>query len=86
MKTMKRVILGIAVAIPDAAMYRCFLRGVDCRGKNGTAYMILSGIFCVSVWIMVTGTIWYVKWLRRTKTEYKDMLDILLKSTDKLDK
>ena len=48
--------------------------------------MILAGIFCVSVWAAVMTTIWYIKWLRKKKTELENMVEILLKNADKLDK
>ena len=77
---------GVVLALITAMMYRCFLRGAPCQGDGRTSYMILMGIFCAFVWLAATGTVWYIKWLLRKKTEYEEMVDTLLKIIDELDK
>ena len=86
MKTIKKLIPGIALALITVAMYHCLLNGAPCQGDGRMFYMVLMGIFCLLVWLAATGTVWYVKWLRRKKTEYEEMVDTLLKIMDELDK
>lgn len=47
MKTIRKIIEGVAAACISAAMYYCFLSGVPARGTERTVYMILDGIFCI---------------------------------------
>ncbi len=86
MKLIKKITTGICMAVLSAAMYYCFLNGAPHQGTERLSYMILAGIFCVSVWAAVMTTIWYIKWLRKKKTELENMVEILLKNADKLDK
>lgn len=48
--------------------------------------MILDGIFCISAWVAGVWILWYVGWLRRRNKELENMIKILLKNADKLDK
>ena len=48
--------------------------------------MILDGVFCISAWVAGMGILWYVRWLRRRNKELENMVKILLKNADKLDK
>lgn len=77
---------GVGTACIFAAMYYCFLNGAPVRETERTLYMILAGIFCISVWVAAVGILWYVRWLRKQKSELEDMVKTLLKNTDKLDK
>ena len=86
MKTIRKVMTGAGTALICAAMYYCFVCGAPWQGSGYLFYMVITGIFCVLVWVAVMGTIWYVKWLRRKNEELEEMLDTLLKNTDKLDK
>lgn len=86
MKTIKKIMEGVSTACISAAMYYCFLNGAPVRGTERTLYMILAGIFCISVWVAAVGILWYVRWLRKQKSELEDMVKTLLKNTDKLDK
>ena len=86
MKLIKKIMTGICMAVLSVAMYYCFLNGAPRQGTERLFYMILAGIFCVSVWAAVMTTIWYIKWLRKKKTELESMVEILLKNADKLDK
>ena len=82
MKLIKKITTGICMTVLSAAMYYCFLNGAPHQGTERLFYMILAGIFCVSVWAAVMTTIW----LRKKKTELENMVEILLKNADKLDK
>ena len=86
MKTIKKLIPGVILALITVAMYRCFLQGAPCQENGRTFYIVLMGIFSVLIWLAAMGTMWYVKWLQRKKTQYKEMVDTLLKIIDKLDK
>ena len=86
MKTIRKIMTGAGTALICAAMYYCFVCGAPQQGSGHLFYMVITGIFCVSVWAAVMGTIYYVKWLRRKNAELEEMLDTLLKNTDKLDK
>ena len=93
MKTIRKIIEGVAAACISAAMYYCFLSGVPARGTERTVYMILDGIFCIFaciifyiIWVAGVGILWYVRWLRRRNKELENMIKILLKNADKLDK
>ena len=70
MKTIRKIMEGVAPA----------------RGTERTVYMILDGIFCISAWVAGVGILWYVRWLRRRNKELENMIKILLKNADKLDK
>ena len=74
MKTIRKIMEGVAAACISVAMYYCFLSGVPAGGTERTVYMILDGI------------LWYVRWLRRRNKELENMVKILLKNADKLDK
>ena len=86
MKTIRKIIEGVAAACISAAMYYCFLSGVPARGTERTVYMSLDGIFCIFAWVAGMGILWYVRWLRGRNRELENMVKILLKNTDKLDK
>ena len=86
MKTIRKIMEGVAAACISVAMYYCFLSGAPAGGTERTVYMILDGIFCISAWVAGMTTIWYIKWLRKKKTELENMVEILLKNADKLDK
>ena len=86
MKTIRKIIEGVAAACISAAMYYCFLSGVPAGGTERTVYMILDGIFCIFAWVAGMGILWYVRWLRGRNRELENMVKILLKNTDKLDK
>ena len=86
MKLIKKITMGICMAVLSAAMYYCFLNGAPYQEKERLLYIILAGIFCISVWVAAVITIWYVEWLRKKKTEFENMVEILLKNADKLDK
>ena len=75
-----------AEACHEGAMYYCFLSGAPAGGTERTVYMILDGIFCISAWVAGVGILWYVRWLRRRNKELGNMIKILLKNADKLDK
>ena len=86
MKTIRKIMEGVAVACISVAMYYCFLSGVPAGGTERTVYMILDGVFCISAWVAGMGILWYVRWLRRRNKELEKMVKILLKNADKLDK
>ena len=86
MKLIKKITTGICMAVLSAAMYYCFLNGAPHQGTERTVYMILDGIFCISAWVAGVGILWYVRWLRRRNKELENMIKILLKNADKLDK
>ena len=86
MKLIKKIMTGSCMAVLSVAMYYCLLNGAPRQGTERMFYMILAGIFCVSAWTAVMITIWYIKWLRKKKTELESMVEILLKNADKLDK
>ncbi len=86
MKTMRKIMEGATAACISAEMYYCFLSGAPVRGTERILYMILAGIFCISAWVTGMGILWYVRWLRRRNKELENMIKVLLKNTDKLDK
>ena len=86
MKTIRKIMEGVAAACISVAMYYCFLSGAPAGGTEKTVYMILDGIFCISAWVAGVGILWYVGWLRRRNKELENMIKILLKNVDKLDK
>ena len=86
MKMIKRVMTGICMACISAVMYDCFVNGAPHQEPDRIIYMILTGIFCISVGAGTAGILWYVKWLHKKNLELKNMLETLLKNTDKLDK
>ena len=53
MKLIKKIMTGICMAVLSVAMYYCFLNGAPRQGTERLFYMILAGIFCVSVWTAV---------------------------------
>ena len=65
MKTIRKIMEGVAAACISVAMYYCFLSGAPAGGTERTVYMILDGIFCISAWVAGVGILWYVRWLRR---------------------
>ena len=73
MKTIRKIMEGVAAACISVAMYYCFLSGAPAGGTERTVYMILDGIFCISAWVAGVGILWYVR-------------KILLKNADNLDK
>ena len=64
----------------------CFLEWSPARGQRELFIRILDGIFCISAWVAGVGILWYVRWLRRRNKELENMIKILLKNADKLDK
>lgn len=48
MKTIRKIMEGVAAACISVAMYYCFLSGAPAGGTERTVYMILDGIFCIS--------------------------------------
>lgn len=86
MKTIRKIMEDVAAACISVAMYYCFLSGAPAGGTERTVYMILDGIFCISAWVAGVGILWYVRWLRRRNKELENMIKILLKNADKLDK
>ena len=46
MKTIRKIMEGVAAACISVAMYYCFLSGAPARGTERTVYMILDGILC----------------------------------------
>lgn len=86
MKIIRKIILGVCGACISGAMYYCFFFGAPQQGTERIVYMLLTGIFCILAWVTIMGTLWYVRWLRKKKKELENMVDILLKNTDKLDK
>lgn len=79
MKTIRKIMEGVAAACISVAMYYCFLSGAPAGGTEKTVYMILDGIFCISAWVAGVGILWYVRWLRRRNKELENMVKILLK-------
>ena len=67
MKTIRKIMEGVAAACISVAMYYCFLSGAP-------------------AWVAGVGILWYVRWLRRRNKELGNMIKILLKNADKLDK
>lgn len=57
MKTIRKIMEGVAAACISVAMYYCFLSGAPARGTERTVYMILDGIFCISAWVAGVGDI-----------------------------
>lgn len=47
MKTIRKIMEGVAAACISVAMYYCFLSGAPAGGTERTVYMILDGIFCI---------------------------------------
>ena len=86
MKTIRKIMAGLGIALICAAMYYCFVCGAPRQGNGRTFYMVLTGIFCASAGVAVMGMIWYVGWLHRKNTELENMVDTLLKNADELDK
>lgn len=86
MKTIRKIMEGVAAACISVAVL--LLPGVEPLpgGTERTVYMILDGIFCISAWVAGVGILWYVRWLRRRNKELENMIKILLKNADKLDK
>ena len=74
MKTIRKIMEGVAAACISVAMYYCFLSGAPARGTERTVYMILDGIFCISAWVAGVGILWYVRWLRRRNKELENMI------------
>lgn len=86
MKTIRKIVTGVGTALLSAAMYYCFVCGAPPQGRERIFYIVLTAVFCISVWAAVMGMLWYVKWLHRKNTELKKMIDTLLKNADELDK
>ena len=86
MKTIRKIMGGVAATCVSVVMYCCLLSGAPAGGTERTVYMILDGIFCISAWAAGMGILWYVRWLRRRNKELENMIKILLKNADKLDK
>ena len=82
MKTIRKIMEGVAAACISVAMYYCFLSGAPAGGTERTVYMILDGIFCISAWVAGVGILWYVRWLRRRNKELENMIKILLKNAE----
>ena len=59
MKTIRKIMEGVAAACISVAMYYCFLSGAPAGGTERTVYMILDGIFCISAWVAGVGILWY---------------------------
>ena len=74
MKTIRKIMEGVAAACISVAMYYCFLSGAPAGGTERTVYMILDGIFCISAWVAGVGILWYVRWLRRRNKELENMI------------
>ena len=55
MKTIRKIMEGVAAACISVAMYYCFLSGAPAGGTERTVYMILDGIFCISAWVAGVG-------------------------------
>ena len=83
---MRKIMEGAAAACISAEMYYCFLSGAPVRGTEIILYMSLAGILCISAWVAGMGILWYVRWLRRRNKELENMVKILLKNADKLDR
>ena len=67
MKTIRKIMEGVAAACISVAMYYCFLSGAPAGGTERTVYMILDGIFCISAWVAGVGILWYVRMASQTE-------------------